>query len=397
VSAFGAETNDQNDMIREKPDANGFCGVGVKTLLRWGRRNEMVSANEDKGIAMKMNKLGRTDIEVTDFCLGSMTWGTQNTPAEGHAQIDRALDAGINFIDTAEMYPVNPISAETVGLTEEIIGQWIAKSGRRKDFILASKHSGEGAAVRDGAGISSKTIRQTVEGSLKRLQTDYIDLYQFHWPNRGSYMFRKNWNFDASSQNRAEVIAHMDDCMGALQDEVTRGTIRSFGLSNESAWGLTQWAEAATRTGGPRPVSVQNEYSLLCRLADTDLAETCHNEDIGLLSFSPLAAGMLTGKYQNGALPDGSRMSINGDLGGRKTDRVFDATAAYLEIARNHGLDPTHMALAWARQRPFMTSIIFGATSMDQLEVALGAIDLELSEEVMTDIATAHKAHPMPY
>ncbi len=346
---------------------------------------------------MKMNKLGRTDIEVTDFCLGSMTWGTQNTPAEGHAQIDRALDAGINFIDTAEMYPVNPISAETVGLTEEIIGQWIAKSGRRKDFILASKHSGEGAAVRDGAGISSKTIRQTVEGSLKRLQTDYIDLYQFHWPNRGSYMFRKNWNFDASSQNRAEVIAHMDDCMGALQDEVTRGTIRSFGLSNESAWGLTQWAEAATRTGGPRPVSVQNEYSLLCRLADTDLAETCHNEDIGLLSFSPLAAGMLTGKYQNGALPDGSRMSINGDLGGRKTDRVFDATAAYLEIARNHGLDPTHMALAWARQRPFMTSIIFGATSLDQLEVALGAIDLELSEEVMTDIATAHKAHPMPY
>jgi aryl-alcohol dehydrogenase-like predicted oxidoreductase len=346
---------------------------------------------------MKMNKLGQTDIKVTDFCLGSMTWGTQNTPAEGHAQIDRALDAGINFIDTAEMYPVNPISAETVGLTEEIIGQWIASSGRRKDIVLASKISGEGAAARDGEPITAESIRRAVEGSLKRLQTDVIDLYQFHWPNRGSYMFRKNWSFDPSSQNRAEVIANMQECMGALQDEVQRGTIRSFGLSNESAWGLTKWAEAAERTGGPRPVSVQNEYSLLCRLADTDLAETCHNEDIGLLSFSPLAAGLLTGKYQNGAVPEGSRMAINGDLGGRKTDRVFDATAAYLDIAQKHGLDPAQMALAWARQRPFMTSIIFGATSMDQLEVALGAIDLELSDEVMTDIAAAHKAHPMPY
>jgi aryl-alcohol dehydrogenase-like predicted oxidoreductase len=354
-------------------------------------------ATADKDDTMKMNKLGRTDIEVSDFCLGSMTWGTQNTPEEGHAQIERALAAGINFIDTAEMYPVNPIKAETVGLTEEIIGQWIAKSGKRTDFVLASKHSGAGAAPRDGAGISSKTIRQTLEGSLKRLQTDYIDLYQFHWPDRGSYMFRKNWNYDPSSQNRADVIAHMEDCMGALQEEVKRGTIRSFGLSNESAWGLTQWANAAERTGGPRPVSVQNEYSLLCRLADTDLAETCHNEDIGLLSFSPLAAGLLTGKYQDGAIPEGSRMSINGDLGGRKTDRVFAATAAYLDVAQKHRLDPTQMALAWARQRPFMTSIIFGATSMDQLEVALGAIDLELNEDVMADIATAHKAHPMPY
>ncbi len=346
---------------------------------------------------MDMKRLGRTDIMVTDFCLGSMTWGTQNTPEEGHAQIERALDAGINFIDTAEMYPVNPVRAETVGLTEQIIGQWIAKSGRRTDFVLASKHSGAGAAVRDGAPISSKTIRETVEGSLKRLQTDYIDLYQFHWPNRGSYMFRKNWHFDPSNQNRAEVIAHMDDCMGALQDEVTRGTIRSFGLSNESAWGLTQWAAAATRTGGPRPVSVQNEYSLLCRLGDTDLAEACHNEDIGLLSFSPLAAGLLTGKYQNGSVPDGSRMSINGDLGGRKTDRVFDAVDAYLAIAQRHGLDPSQMALAWARTRPFMTSVIFGATSMDQLEVALGARDLTLSDDVMADLDTAHKAHPMPY
>ncbi len=346
---------------------------------------------------MKMNRLGRTGIEVTDFCLGSMTWGTQNTPQEGHAQIDRALAAGINFIDTAELYPVNPIRAETVGLTEDIIGQWIAASGRRNDIVLASKHSGAGASVRDGAGISSDTIRTTIEGSLRRLQTDYIDLYQFHWPNRGSYMFRKNWTYDPSSQDRNEVIAHMEDCMGALQDEVTRGTIRSFGLSNESAWGVTQWAAAADRTGGPRPVSVQNEYSLLCRLADTDLAETCHNEDVGLLSFSPLAAGLLTGKYQNGALPDGSRMSLNGDLGGRKSDRVFTAVDAYLGVAQKHGLDPVHMALAWAQARPFMTSVIFGATSLDQLDRILGALDLTLGDDVIEDINAAHKAHPMPY
>ena len=346
---------------------------------------------------MKMNKLGRTDIEVTDFCLGSMTWGTQNTPAEGHAQIDRALDAGINFVDTAEMYPVNPVSAETVGRTEEIIGQWFAATGRRKDVVLASKISGEGAAAREGEPITSDSIRRAVDASLKRLQTDYIDLYQFHWPNRGSYMFRKNWGFDPSGQNRAEVIANMEDCMGALQDEVKRGTIRSFGLSNESAWGLTRWATVAERTGGPRPVSVQNEYSLLCRLADTDLAETCHNEDIGLLSFSPLAAGLLTGKYQNDSIPDKSRMSINVDLGGRKTDRVFPAVDAYLAIARKHGIDPVHLALAWARQRPFMTSVIFGATSLDQLETALGARDVTLNDEILTDIADAHKAHPMPY
>ncbi|WP_289085721.1 aldo/keto reductase [uncultured Sulfitobacter sp.] len=346
---------------------------------------------------MQKNTLGHTGIEVTDFCLGSMTWGTQNTPEEGHAQIERALDAGINFIDTAEMYPVNPIKAETIGRTEEIIGQWIAKTGRRDDFVLATKHSGAGAPVRDGAGISPDTIRSTLEGSLKRLNTDYVDLYQFHWPNRGSYMFRKNWEYDPSSQNRAETMAHMEDCLGALQDEVTRGTIRAFGLSNESAWGLTQWVNAAERTGGPRAVSVQNEYSLLARIADTDVAETCHNEDIGMLSYSPLATGLLTGKYQNGALPEGSRMAINGDLGGRKTDRVFDAVDAYLQIAQKHGLDPVQMSLAFTRQRPFMTSVIFGATSLDQLEVILGGIDLHLDDEVMADLDAAHKAHPMPF
>lgn len=347
---------------------------------------------------MKMNQLGRTGIEVSEFCLGSMTWGTQNSVEEAHDQIDRALDAGINFIDTAEMYPVNPISEETVGRTERIIGLWFERDERREDVILATKHSGEGLAiVREGAPISSETIRQAVEGSLRRLKTDYIDLYQFHWPNRGSYMFRKNWTFDPSSQLMLDTKQHMEDALGALQSEVKRGTIRAFGLSNESAWGTTKWLEASNRVGGPRVASVQNEYSMLCRLYDTDMAEVSLHEDVPLLAFSPLAAGLLTGKYQAGSIPPGSRMSLSENLGGRKTQRAFSAVDAYLEIAKRHELDPTQMALAWCKTRPFMGSIIFGATTMPQLEVCLGAIDLELSSDVIAEIDAAHQAHPMPY
>ncbi|MEL6450727.1 MAG: aldo/keto reductase [Pseudomonadota bacterium] len=347
---------------------------------------------------MERRKLGRTGIEVSALCLGSMTWGTQNTAQEGHAQIDRALEAGINFVDTAEMYPVNPVSAETIGRTEEIIGQWVAKGGARQEVVLATKHSGAGLAhVRDGAAITGATIPGTIEGSLRRLQTDYIDLYQFHWPNRGSYMFRQNWDYDPSDQDPSGVRQNMDDCLGALQREVERGTIRAFGLSNESAWGTAEWLAAAARTGGPRVASVQNEYSLLCRLYDTDMAELSMNEDVGLLSFSPLAAGLLTGKYQNGAVPAASRMSLNDNLGGRKTDRAFAAVDAYLEIAQRHGLDPTQMALAWCLTRPFMCSAIFGATTMDQLELALGAAEVRLSDAVMDEISAAHRAHPMPY
>ncbi|MBB3992924.1 aryl-alcohol dehydrogenase-like predicted oxidoreductase [Sulfitobacter undariae] len=347
---------------------------------------------------MQMTTLGRTGIEVSKFCLGSMTWGTQNTFAEGHAQIDRALAAGINFVDTAEMYPVNPLSAETQGRTEEVIGEWFAQSGRRKDVVLASKHSGNGIAyVRDGGPITAESIPQAIDGSLARLKTDYIDLYQFHWPNRGSYMFRKNWLYDPSTQNRAQTLQAMEDCLGALQAEVDRGRIRAFGMSNESAWGLTQWANAAERTGGPRIASVQNEYSLMCRLADTDVAEACHNEDIGMLSYSPLATGLLTGKYQNGAVPSGSRLSLSPELGGRKTPRAFEAVDAYLAVANKHGLDPVHMAMAFVRDRPFMASVIFGATTLDHLEVVLAGAELVLSDEVMADIDTAHRAHPMPY
>ena len=347
---------------------------------------------------MKMKPLGQSGIEVSDLSLGSMTWGTQNSVEEAHAQIDRALDAGINLIDTAEMYPVNPVSHETVGRTERIIGLWFERGNRREDVVLATKHSGEGLGiVRGGAPISSQTIPETVEGSLRRLKTDYIDLYQFHWPNRGSYMFRKNWSYDPSPQNRAETIAHMEDALGALQAEVKRGRIRAFGLSNESAWGISMWAEVAERVGGPRPVSVQNEYSLLCRMADTDVAEACINEDVGMLSFSPLAAGLLTGKYQGGVVPDGSRMSLVSDLGGRRTPRAFEAVEAYLALAKKHEIDPVQMALAWARQRPFMTSVIFGATTMDQLELALGAAEIEISKPLLSQIDEINRAIPMPY
>ena len=347
---------------------------------------------------MKTRKLGSSDLTVSELCLGSMTWGTQNSEKEGHGQIERALAAGINFLDTAEMYPVNPVSAETLGRTEEIIGSWFAATRRRGDVVLATKHSGAGMAhARGGAPISSKTIPLAIDDSLRRLQTDYIDLYQFHWPNRGSYMFRKNWSYDPSSQNRAESLAHMEDAMAALAQEVEKGRIRAFGLSNESAWGMAQWAAVADRVGGPRPVAVQNEYSLLCRMADTDVAEACVNEEIDMFAFSPLACGLLTGKYQGGSVPEGSRMSLNGDLGGRKTERVFPAVDAYLAVARDHGLDPVHMALAWCCKRPFMGSVIFGATTMAQLDRALGAADVTLSEEVLAALDAVHRAHPMPY
>lgn len=350
------------------------------------------------GAGMQRKKLGSSDLIVSDLCLGSMTWGTQNTTEEGHGQIDRALAAGINFIDTAEMYPVNPVSAETTGRTERVIGLWFERDNRRQDVVLATKHSGAGMAhVRDGAPISSKTIPETVEGSLRRLKTDYIDLYQFHWPNRGSYMFRKNWTYDPSGQNRAETIAHMEDTLGALQREVARGTIRAFGLSNESAWGMAQWAAVADRVGGPRPVAVQNEYSLMCRMADTDVAEACINEQIDMFAFSPLAVGLLTGKYQGGAMPEGSRLTLNGDLGGRKTVRAFEAVDAYLQVAKDHDLHPVHMALAWCRMRPFMGSVIFGATTMDQLELAIAAGDITLSQEVLTALDEVNRAHPLPY
>lgn len=347
---------------------------------------------------MQRTQLGRTGIEVSRLCLGTMTFGTQTPLDEAHAQIDLALEHGITFIDTAEMYPVNPLSPETTGRTEEIIGEWIARTGRREELVLATKHSGEGyKGARDGAPISASTIPEAIEGSLRRLQTDVIDLYQFHWPNRGSYMFRQNWRYDPSRQNREETQAHMHDCLEALQREVARGTIRAFGLSNESAWGTAEWLRIAKETGGPRVASIQNEYSLMCRLFDTDLAEMSVNEDVGLLAFSPLAAGLLTGKYQGGSVPDGSRMSLVPELGGRNRPRAHAAVAAYLDVAKQHALDPVQMALAWCLTRPFMCSAIFGATTLAQLEHLLGAADLTLSDALLRQLDEVHRDHPLPY
>ncbi|MFY2824922.1 aldo/keto reductase [Ruegeria sp. MALMAid1280] len=348
---------------------------------------------------MEMKPLGRTGIRVTDLCLGTMTFGTQTSEADGHKQLDMALEAGINFVDTAEMYPVNPISKETVGRTEEILGNWnAANPSRRGDYVLATKHSGAGFAhARDGAWISGETIPKAIEGSLRRLRTDCIDLYQFHWPNRGSYMFRQNWNYAPSGHNTNEVLDNMQDCLEALQAQVDKGNIRAFGLSNESAWGTAQWLRIAEQMGAPRVASVQNEYSLLCRHFDTDMAELSAHEDVGLMAFSPLGTGYLTGKYQGGAIPDASRMSLNPSMGGRKSNRVLDAVGAYLTVAERHGLDPVHMALAWCRTRPFMMSAIFGATTITQLEHILADNDLRLSDDVVAEIDQAHRAHPMPY
>lgn len=347
---------------------------------------------------MNRTTLGRTGIDVSQYCLGTMTFGTQTNEADSHAQIDMALDGGIDFLDTAEMYPVNPVLAETVGRTEEIIGHWNAKSGRRDACVIATKHSGQGGFVRPGQPITKDTIEDTLNGSLRRLQTDYVDLYQLHWPNRGSYHFRQNWRFDPSKQPSEEaVFDEMCGILEKLKGMQTAGKIRAFGLSNESAWGTMKWLEAAKATGGPRVATMQNEYSMLCRLYDTDMSETACHEDITLLAFSPLACGYLTGKYQGGTVPAGSRKSIGKDMGGRATPLVNAAADAYVDIARKHGIDPIHMALAWTGTRPFPTIPIFGATTTDQLTHILGGLDVNLTKDLLADVDKAHRAHPMPY
>jgi len=348
---------------------------------------------------MKRNTLGRTNIEVSALCLGSMTWGTQNSEAEAHDQIHMALDHGINFIDTAEMYPTTPLSAETQGNTERIIGSWFAKYGRRDEMVLATKVSGSGYRnVREGIPISSKTIHEALDNSLKSLQSDYVDLYQLHWPNRGSYHFRQNWRYDASGQDTAQAFDHMEDVLTTMDELIKTGKVRAVGLSNETAWGTQSWLRLSEERSLPRMATLQNEYSLLCRNFDTDLAETCHHEDVGLICFSPLAAGMLTGKYLDGRRPKGSRADVsNASLGNRWTDNAHRATAAYMAIAANHGVDPVQMALAWAMARPFMASVIFGATSQEQLANSLKSADLKLSQEILNEIDDTHRQHPMPY
>lgn len=347
---------------------------------------------------MQYRKLGRTGIDVSVICLGTMTWGRQNTQADGHEQMEYALDHGVNFWDTAEMYAVPP-TPDTYGKTEEIIGTWFAKNkARRGDVILASKIAGPGLGwVRGGNyKIDRKSILEAVEGSLKRLQTDYIDLYQLHWPNRGSYHFSQQWRFDPKFDAKA-VEANFVEVLETLDELIKAGKIRHIGLSDETAWGTMKYLQLSEKHGLPRMQSIQNEYSLLCRLFEPDFQEIAVAEDCGLLAWSPLATGMISGKYLDGARPEGTRWALEHRGIARDTPQSNAAVKAYMDVAKKHGLDVCQMALAFVHSRPFVTSTIIGATTMDQLRSNVASIDLVLSDAVLADIANVYKKYPMPY
>jgi aryl-alcohol dehydrogenase-like predicted oxidoreductase len=348
---------------------------------------------------MERVALGRTGINVSRLCLGTMTWGSQNTEIEGHAQGDMALDRGVTFWDTAEMYPTNPVRAETIGDTEIIIGTWLAARGGRDRLEIATKVTGTGnrMARADGGPITGAVLRAGVEASLRRMQTDYIDLFQLHWPNRGSYAFRQGWTFAPRVTDRAVIEADMLDILQTAAALMAEGKIRAIGLSNESVWGAALWLHLAQAHDLPRMAAVQNEYSLLSRQFDTDWCELSAIEDMPLLAFSPLAAGLLSGKYAGDVTPEGTRRSFTPDLGGRITQQVFPAVAAYLGIAADHGLDPCQMAVAFCMTRPFPCIPIIGASDLGQLATNIGAVDVVLSEAVLQDIAAAHRSFPAPF
>jgi aryl-alcohol dehydrogenase-like predicted oxidoreductase len=346
---------------------------------------------------MKYNPLGRTGISVSEICLGTMTWGSQNSEQDAHDQLDYAFSQGVNFIDTAELYPTTPLSSETYGDTERFIGSWMKARGNRDKVVLATKVAGPGRPyIRGGAPMSRAGILEAIDNSLSRLKTDYLDLYQLHWPNRGHYHFRNAWNYDPSKQDREKVIAELLEIHETIGDIVKAGKVRAFGLSNDTAWGTMQMLKLAEEKGLPRVASIQNEYNLLYRAYDLDLAEVSHHEDIGLLAYSPLAAGLLTGKYLDGARPEGSRLTTNGDLGGRYQPHQEPAVRAYVALAKEYGIDPAQMALAFCLTRPFMASVIIGATTMEQVKTDIAAKDLTLSPEVLNGIRRIHRLYPAP-
>ncbi|MBT8319776.1 MAG: aldo/keto reductase [Gramella sp.] len=343
---------------------------------------------------MKYTTLPNTDIKVSKICLGSMTWGQQNTEAEGHEQIDFALDKGVNFIDTAEMYSI-PANPETQGSTEKVIGSWIKKTGRREDVVIASKIAGPSEMVshiRPDLGFHKAALEDAVHKSLKRLQTDYIDLYQLHWPERNANFFGQ---LGYSHDNDEQWNDNFQEILEGLNDLVKKGKIREIGLSNETPYGLMRFLEESRKHDLPRISTVQNPYNLLNRKDEIGLTEILHRENVGLFPYSPLGMGTLSGKHLNGIV-ENSRLSLFPQYKRYSNEESVKATRAYKELADGYGISLTHLALAFVNQQAFVTSNIIGATSIAQLEENISSIDVVLSQEIMDKIDEIHLAIPNP-
>lgn len=341
---------------------------------------------------MQTRPLGDTGIDVSRLCLGTMTFGEQNDQAEAHQQLDRAVAAGITFIDTAEMYPV-PARAETQGLTEAYVGSWLKARGVRDDVIIATKAAGPGLShVRGGSRLTREQLHRAVDDSLARLHTDYIDLYQLHWPERHTNFFGRR----GYAPDEGEDATPLEESLAALGELVEAGKVRAIGLSNETPWGVMRALRLTETLGIPRVASVQNPYSLLNRSFEGGLAEIAHRERVGLLAYSPLGFGVLSGKYLDGARPAGSRLARYERFQRYSSETAEAATRAYVQIAREHGLDPAQMALAFVTSRPFLTSNIIGATSLDQLESNLASEALRLDPAVLEAIEAVHRRLPDP-
>lgn len=342
---------------------------------------------------MKTNRLGSSDLLVSEICLGTMTWGEQNTEREAHEQLDAAVAAGVNFIDAAEMYPVPP-KAETQGRTEQYLGSWLKARGTRARVILATKVTGPADMpwLRGGPRQSRSHIRQALEGSLRRLQTDYVDLYQVHWPDRSTNFFGK-LGYEPRDDAGAIPIAETLETLGEL---VKAGKARHVGVSNETPWGLAEYLRLAREKGWPRVESIQNPYNLLNRSFEVGLAEFAHREQVGLLAYSPLGFGVLSGKYLDGARPPRARLTLFSRFQRYTGERVEQATRAYVELARRHGLDPAQMALAYACSRPFVASVLVAGTTLGQLRSNIAAAALALPAEVVAGIEKIHRDHPNP-
>ncbi|AOT07307.1 aldo/keto reductase [Pseudoalteromonas luteoviolacea] len=350
---------------------------------------------------MKFSQLGHSPLKVSRVCLGSMTWGLQNNQHDADEQINYALSQGINFIDTAEMYAVPP-SPETYGKTEQIIGDWLKRhEEKRHEIVLATKIAGAGLNwVRGGKPINKQAVVESVEQSLKRLQTDYIDVYQLHWPNRTSPHFGKHWHgmLDLHAVSKAQQLEEMGDILEGLKVCLDQGKIRHWGLSNETPWGVNTYLNLCEQHNIEKPVSIQNEFNLLHEKDWPYLLENCVNEDIAYLPWSPLAGGLLTGKYLGGARPEGSRWTLMQRHGlFRDTQYSQQATAAYQEVAHEHHLSTTQLALAWCDQVDGVTSTIIGATSMAQLKENITAFDIPLPPEALAEIDTILKTYPVPF